>query len=339
MNPKERWGAGMSRDQITHTQKRYGVKDAAKEFPMMVVLSFVYVCNAKCPNCPYNNSDIRSKYRDARFMPERIFRKIADECGRYGAYLRISGGGEPMLHAQAVELMLYAKTRGARIGLITNGSKFNKENLTSLLTAGVDVMEFSVDAGDQETYERVRPGLGWARLNRNVRLAIQIRKKLKSETKIIASIINQEGVDVQDAEGYWSGIVDKVQVRKYLTWGYNEDKSGDPSPYLPPQERIPCPWLFERLNIDSRGDVTLCGEDIAFDERFANIMERSIREVWHDPEFVGFREKHLSGRGDEIPICSKCPDWQYRSWQHNYWKILKDAEKGRKRGGNKNAVG
>ncbi len=329
----------MSRDQITHTQKRYGVRDAAKEFPMMVVLSFVYVCNAKCPNCPYNNSDIRSNYRDARFMPERIFKKIADECGRYGAYLRISGGGEPMLHPQAVELMLYAKTRGARIGLITNGSRFDEENLTSLLAAGVDVMEFSVDAGDKETYERVRPGLGWARLNRNVRLAIQIRDKVKSETKIIASIINQEEVVVQAAEGYWSGIVDKVQVRKYLTWGYNEDKSGDPSPYLPPQERIPCPWLFERLNIDSRGDVTLCGEDIAFDKRFANVMERPIREVWHGPEFVYFREKHLSGRGDEIPICSKCPDWQYRSWRYNYWKILKDAEKRKKRRDNRSAVG
>jgi radical SAM protein with 4Fe4S-binding SPASM domain len=291
------------------------------------VLSFVYVCNAKCPNCPYNNSDIRTKYKDALFMPEYIFKRIADECGEYRAYLRISGGGEPMLHPQAVELMVYAKKKGAKIGLITNGSRFTEENLTALIEVGVDAIEFSADASDEETYNRVRPGLDWKRLNQNVRLTADIMDKLHSDTRIIASVINQKDVDVKAAEKHWSRMVDKVQIRKYLTWGYTEDKSADPTPYLPPEDRIPCPWLFERFNIDSRGDVTLCGEDIAFNERFANIMERSIKDIWHGREFTYFREKHLSGHGDDIPICSKCPDWQYRSWNYNYWKVIEDAKK------------
>jgi len=317
----------MPENKIIHTQEKYDLREAAKEFPMMVVLSFVYVCNARCPNCPYTNSDIRSRYKDAMVMPEHIFKLIADECGQYGAYLRLSGGGEPMLHPLAVELMVYAKAKGAKIGLITNGSKFTEKSLMALIEAGIDVIEFSSDAPDEETYNRVRPGLDWSRLNQNVRLAVSIRERLKVDTRVITSIINQEGVDVQAAEDYWSKIVDKVQVRKYLTWGYNEDQSADSTPYLPPEKRIPCPWLFERLNIDSRGDVTLCGEDIAFDERFANIMERSIKEIWNGPEFKYFRKKHVSGHGDDIPICSRCPDWQYRSWQYNYWKVLEDAER------------
>ena len=101
------------------------------------------------------------------------------------------------------------------------------------------------------------------------------------------------------AESYWARRVDKVQVRKYLTWGYNEDQSADDRPYLPPNQRVPCPWLFERLNIDSRGDVTLCGEDIAFAEKFANVMEKSIGEIWLGPEFAEYRKKHLFSR---IPI-------------------------------------
>ena len=310
-----------------HTRENYGLKEGAEGFPLMVVLSFVYVCNAQCPNCPYNNSEIRSTYKDAMVMPRELFKRIADECGIHGAYLRISGGGEPMLHPEAVSLLKYAKERGARIGLITNGSRFNRENLYELISAQVDVLEFSVDAGDKETYQRVRPGLDWRRLNENANLAVRIRDDCKSGTRIIASIINQKNVDVEGAESYWAKIVDKVQIRKYLTWGYNQDESGDSAPYLPPGERIPCPWLFERLNVDSRGDVTLCGEDIAFKERFANVMERSIKDIWQGTEFRYFREKHLSGQGDEIPICSRCPDWQYRSWQYNYWKVLKDAGK------------
>ncbi len=320
----------METSNTVHTREQYGLRESAKEFPMMLVLSFVYVCNARCPNCPYNNSDIRSKYKDAMIMPEHIFRKIADECGQYGAYLRISGGGEPMLHPRASELMVYAKEKGAKVGLITNGSKFNEENLTTLIRAGLDVIEFSADAPDAQTYGWVRPGLDWNTLNQNVRLAASIREKLGSKTLIIASVINQEGVDVQAAEQYWSEIVDKVQVRKYLTWGYNQDNSADADPYLPPEDRIPCPWLFERFNIDSRGDVTLCGEDIAFDEKFANVMEQSVRDIWYGPEFTAFREKHLAGHGEDIPICRTCPDWRYRSWNYNYWKILKDAEKNKK---------
>lgn len=316
----------MADTDIQHTCNEYKMREGAEEFPLMLVLSFVYVCNAQCPNCPYNNSTIRENYRNAVFMPEHIFKHIADECGPHHAYLRLSGGGEPMLHPQAVELMLYAKQKGCKIGLISNGSRYTEENLRALIKNGVDVLEFSVDAGDAQTYAKVRPGIDWGTVNRNVKLAVAIRNELKAPAKIICSIINQDGVDVAKAEEYWKPVVDNVQIRKYLTWGYNEDHSADSSAYLPPNERIPCPWLFERFNVDSRGDVTLCGEDIAFAEKFANVMERSIKDIWSGPEFKRLRELHLARQGDQIPICAKCPDWQYRSWNHNYWKLLKNAE-------------
>ena len=75
---------------IEHKQEQYGVRPEALEFPMMCVLSFTYICNAQCPNCPYTNSKIRSQYRDRPFMNEDTFRMIADQCGEYGAWIRIS---------------------------------------------------------------------------------------------------------------------------------------------------------------------------------------------------------------------------------------------------------
>lgn len=131
---------------------QYGLRPEAAEFPMMLVLSFVYPCNAECPHCPYTNSNIRDSYKDVPYMPDDVFKKIADEAGQYGAYLRISGGGEPMLHPHAVELLTYAKRVGCKIGLITNGSAFTEKNSRALLDAGVDMIEFSVDARDAETY-------------------------------------------------------------------------------------------------------------------------------------------------------------------------------------------
>lgn len=294
----------------------------------MVVLSVVFVCNSSCPHCPYTNSDIRKKYKDAPFMKPELFKKIADECGKYRAYIRLSGGGEPLLHPDMVELIEYAKKAGARIGLITNGSLMSGKIADRLLTCGTDMIEFSVDAADKETYREVRRGLDFDTLLKNVKYTVQKRKELKSPSKIIASIVDQKRVQDQldPIVDFWKKIVDKVQVRKYLTWNINDPReSGNPLPYLKPEDRIPCPWLFERLNIDTRGDVTICGEDIPFNYKFDNVFKKSIRKIWLGPEFSHWRKLHLERRGQEIEICRHCPDWQYRSWTYNYWKIVNEA--------------
>lgn len=315
---------------VEHTQQTYGIRPEALEFPMMCVISFVYVCNAQCPNCPYTNSEIRSDYKDRPLMNEDTFKLIAEQCGQYGSWVRVSGGGEPMLHPKAVELFEYAKQVGAKIGLITNGSRFTEESITRLLTAQVDMIEFSVDASDPETYARVRKGLHWTTLLGNVKKMVEMRNRLKSATKIIASSVNQEGVNIDEVAKFWEPIVDNFQKRKFLTWGINDpSKSADATPYLPPEQMIPCPFIFERLNIDSRGKVMVCGFDIKAVTDMGNIHEKSISEIWHGEGFEYYRNMHLSQRGREIDLCKNCPDWQYRSWQHNYWKIVKTAEETR----------
>jgi radical SAM protein with 4Fe4S-binding SPASM domain len=315
---------------VIHTQDQYGLRPEAAEFPMMLVLSYVYPCNALCPHCPYTNSNIRKEYRDAPFMSEAIFKKIADESGPYGAYLRISGGGEPMLHPQATELMVYAKSKGCKIGLITNGSLFTDENARALLGAGVDMIEFSVDACDPETYAVVRKGLEWDVLVAGVKMMLRLRQELGSTSKIIASAVNQKGVDIDAVERFWLDIgVDTLIKRKFLTWGANTDlddgRSADDAAYID-TEQVPCPFIFERLNIDSRGNVMVCGYDISANTSMGNVTEQTLKEIWHGPGFQFYRDKHLAGRGKDIGLCSTCPDWKYRSWQHNYWKVVKQAE-------------
>lgn len=319
---------------VLHTQEQYGLRPEASEFPMMLVLSFVYPCNALCPHCPYTNSNIRDTYKDAPYMSEEIFKKIADESGPHGAYLRISGGGEPMLHPRSWELLVYAKSVGCKIGLITNGSCFTERNSRLLLEAGVDMIEFSVDACDEKTYDVVRKGLKWDRLLKNARRMLAMRDKLRSPSKIIASGVDQKGVDIEAVERFWRDEigVDNFIKRKFLTWGVNttldSSRSADPAAYLNTDE-VPCPFIFERLNIDSRGNVMVCGYDISANTSMGIVGKQSIRDIWHGEGFRFYREKHLANRGSEISMCASCPDWKYRSWQHNYWKVVKNAETAR----------
>lgn len=313
-----------------HGAEQFGIKPQALEFPMMCVIGLSYLCNASCPSCPYTNSDIRQDYKDMPFMQENTFKIIADQCGEYGAWVRVSGGGEPMLHPQAVELIEYAKQVGAKVGLITNGSRLTEESSLRLLKAGVDMIEFSVDAADSDTYNRVRAGLAWETLLVNVERMVRMRNATGSVTKIIASGVNQSGVDIDAVASFWEPLVDIFQKRKYLTWGINDpSKSADPTPYLPPEEQIPCPFIFERLNIDSYGKVTVCGFDIASLTNMGNIHEKSIKDIWHGEGFEYYRQKHLTKNANDIEMCRNCPDWKYRSWKHNYWKIVNVAEQKR----------
>ncbi len=316
---------------IDHLPEAFGFKKGAEEFPLMVVVAASYVCNARCPHCPYTQSTIRQSYRDTPFIASDLFKKIADECGEHNAYLRVSGGGEPLLHPQIVELIEYAKSVGARVGLITNGSLLTPERVGRLLAANTDAIEISADAADRDTYSGIRVGLNFDKLIRNVRYLMNKRNETKSSTKVVASIVNQKAVagKLESIVAFWSELVDNVQVRKYLTWGIgNPEESGDPTPYIPDLPvRVPCPFPFERLNIDSRGKIEFCGYDIAGETDFGNVNEESIKSVWQGERFNQWRQILLEGKYEQIEICRKCPDWRYRSWNYNYWHLLSKAEK------------
>jgi MoaA/NifB/PqqE/SkfB family radical SAM enzyme len=338
-------------------QKRYGVRRGAEEFPLMLVLSIIYPCNLGCPNCPYTdgNSDIRRFYRERHgdLFPVPLWEKIAAECGEYGAWMRCTGGGEPMLHARLADTIEFAKTRGARVWLNTNGTMFGpteglRDKLRRLLQAGIDLIEFSMDAGDAETYAIVRPPHGgpprnpqqwWDNSVANVRAALALRKEYRVGSRVVVSIIRQKEIEgrLDRAVRFWLDEVgvDEVITRKFLTWDDNtviaRGKALDPHLYadLPADNAQPCVWPFERLNIDTLGRVSLCGQDISFRtaELFPNANDVSIREIWTGERFNWYRRLHLAGRGSEAWPCRGCSAWLagIRDWHHGWLKVLKTS--------------
>lgn len=332
----------------------YDVRPGAEEFPLMVVLSIVYPCNFGCPNCPYTdgNSEIRTFYREnqGERLPVGLWNKIADEAGPYRAWLRCTGGGEPMLHPNLVEMIEYAKNRGARVWLNTNGSMFgpfpaHRAKLERLIRAGIDLIEFSMDAGDAETYARVRPPRGgpptdpvrwWNRMVSNVRAALEYRKQAATGNRIVVSIIRQQAVEgrLDQAVEFWLRQVgvDDVITRKFLSWDDNTQislgRALDRSLYdnLPEARTEPCVWPFERLNVDTLGRIALCGQDISFrtSPLFPNANNCTLKEIWQGEVFNWYRQMHREGRGSHCQPCQGCSAWRggVRDWQYGWLRVL-----------------
>lgn len=324
---------------------------------MMLVISTVYPCNFGCPMCPYTegNSAIRKFYheRNADRFPEELWNRIAEEAGPYGSWLRCTGGGEPMLHPRMTEMIEFAKQKGARVWLNTNGSLFgpyprHRRRLERLISAGIDLIEFSMDAGDAQNYARVRPPRGGAPRDPekwfadhvdNIRAALRLRRELKSPTRVVVSMIMQDLI-AGKAEEYTRFYLDEVGVddvitRKFLSWDENTNidltHALDPFLYkdLPVERKEPCVWPFERMNVDTLGRVALCGQDVSFQTagEFPNLWNHTVREVWQGKTFDRYRRMHLEGRGAEASPCRACSAWLagVRDWNHGWLKVLKTS--------------
>ena len=113
--------------------------------------------------------------------------------------MRCTGGGEPMLHPHMVDMIEFAKAQGARVWMNTNGSMFGPhagvaQKLERVIAADIDLIEFSMDAGDAETYAD-RPAAAPRRTaaqsaevvgrtpSDNVKAALELRKQLRARRR------------------------------------------------------------------------------------------------------------------------------------------------------------
>ena len=150
--------------------RTYGLRPGAEEFPLMVVISIIYPCNYGCPNCPYTdgNSEIRQFYheRDGDLFPVPLWNKIADECGavrRVDALHRRRRADAPSAHGRHDRVRQgpgRARLDEHQRQHVRTAAAVTAQKLERLLEAGIDLIEFSMDAADAETYALVRPPHG-----------------------------------------------------------------------------------------------------------------------------------------------------------------------------------
>jgi MoaA/NifB/PqqE/SkfB family radical SAM enzyme len=317
---------------IKHIPERYGFRTPeAAEWPTMLLVATSFVCNSDCIHCPNAKSRRESNYlgSDKALMEWETFKKVADEAQGYKVLLRFSAGGEPLMHPKAVEMIEYACSKNVyMVSLTTNGSLLTKELAERILRAGITLVEISVDGYTKETYEKIRRGLNFDVVKANIHNLVDIRNTMKIPALVIISIIDQPEIahELKEAVAYWEKIVDRVMVRRYLTFQGVMDKGWKrKEPFLP--KNTPCPFPWERMSIDPAGNLRFCVSDITGRSIVGNIATTTVHKVWTGDLFNRWRKLHLEGRGREVPFCEKCTDWEYRSWNYNYFYAIEQAKK------------
>jgi len=292
-------------------------------FPKIILVATSSPCNARCPHCPCTvKPNIRKT--EKMFFPFKGWMKLVNECKGKKTAIRLSGYGEPLLHPQFMEMIDYGKKHDISMSLITNGSLFNKRKIDDLMDYEIDSIEISVDSHDPDIYSKIRVGLDFHKVKENIEYLVESRNRKGKKTCIMASIISQPSKNpkIFESAEYWGRVVDKVMIRKYVTWGILPEKDR----VKEKEERQACPYPFERLMIDPDGYFRLCPYD---DQKlilpFGHISKNKVKEVWLGKRFSEIRKNHMNLNFHKAELCSKCVDWAQRSWTDNYAKALKEA--------------
>lgn len=117
----------------------------------IVVWNLVRRCNLRCLHC---YSDSRDQDYPGELSTAEGLRFI-DDLAEFGVPTLLFSGGEPLMRPDLFELASYARSKGLRCVLSTNGTLIDEATAHKIKDAGFAYVGVSID-GLEETHDRVR---------------------------------------------------------------------------------------------------------------------------------------------------------------------------------------
>ena len=256
-------------------------------------------CNAHCIMCPREKHD-----REHGVMDQAKYEKSIDEIVDLGAeQVVLTGFGEPMLDKNLEKKIAYAKHKGLRTYIITNGSAITEKRAYLLLQAGLDEMRVSFYGMGEDTYNAVMRGLEYDRTVESLMRFISIRNALKVDCKIHLSylVLPENEKDTDSFRSFWEPRVDYIEIWKPHNFGdgksyrirFGEKKScGRP-------DNGP-------LQIQWNGEVIPCCYDYNNQIILGNAFEAPIHEILNGERYNLLREAHRKREFWRFPYCDQC---------------------------------
>lgn len=139
-------------------------KGKAPVGPLHAQIGICDPCNHRCVMCWDHPPDGRESeataerfgFQPQELMPLEMFQSIIDDLHALGTRrIDLVGRGEPLLNPAAVDMVSYAKNKGMLVLLCTNASKLFPERAETLVSAGLDRLNVSLNAGTPENYPNI----------------------------------------------------------------------------------------------------------------------------------------------------------------------------------------
>lgn len=278
-------------------------------------------CNASCVMCPS-----QAMSRPVGEMDFALLDKIAQELAGQPPLRRVilHVMGEPLLNLEFISMIKHLKriAPDQPLEFSTNGSLLSQEAAQGIIEAGVEAVNFSLDAASAETYAQIRRGLNFAKVQANLTRFIEaVAASGQNKPRVVVQLIK---MDINRAE--WDSFAEEWQARAgerpfiklYLkeqwSWGGYLDSGQAAKERAEGGLALPCDYPFDQLDVYWDGRVGFCCLDEDAELEVGHLRTESLAQIWRSPRLEDYRRRFK--RQDFSGLrCAGCGErLRYRAW-------------------------
>ncbi len=321
-----KWLRGVGRSGTPPNRNSAGYHPAPQDYPVLfpsvIQVQTINRCNGSCGFCPYSYT---IHLQERRVMEDALFTKIADECAAekdLHDFVPMSKN-EPLLDVKLERRVAEFKSKALphqMVELVTNGTALIPVRAKRLMDAGVDLITVSLNASDEQTYNKVMVGLSWKQVMRNLEALSKMNlEKVNVYLRFVSQQKNRR--ELRGFHKRWKHFnlfMFDVNNRAGTVRDY-ESKAVKHNGFFARLMRVGgsrvypvCPYVFSMAHVLENGNVPMCSNDWHNREVLGNVKTRTIREIYNSPRMNAIRELMAQGRFEEIEPCRECSfyhDW------------------------------
>jgi MoaA/NifB/PqqE/SkfB family radical SAM enzyme len=295
-------------------------------------------CNLACPMCP--RIDLKVPIKS---MTLGTYKKIVDKLEGVRE-LVLTGWGEPLFHKDIIKMIKYAKNKGFKVRLTTNGTLLTEDLQDELLSSEIDEITFSVDEVRKSNKSLGHPLIKQLenierftkkRRDKKPKVTLQSTIHKGKEKNILdiiefASRIGAERVNLMRLDIRFQKLPrptvkqEKRLLKKAEKLG---KKLGVQIDFLPHvalngiarffyRNLVPflyrfgkyCPKTLGYIYINVDGQATPCCSLPLWS--VGNLLKEDLEKIWKGQKFQKFREHDFQRK-----ICGKCDVLEARQWE------------------------
>jgi radical SAM protein with 4Fe4S-binding SPASM domain len=243
-------------------------------------------------------------------MTWELYSSLIRQAARGGAYsVKLNLLGEPLLHPQVLKQVRLAHQAGLYVMMNTNAVLLDQDMSRGLLEAGIDDLFFSVDSGEKNLYERIRPGAGFDSVVKNIENFIRFKHVNGfSHVRTRASMVTDVGRPTTEPElSAYQALMNSLGVDE-IGFGPVDDHLTDHAEnnLAIGRSSFVCDQIYQRLFITWDGVLVPCCGHWERQYTIGSATEMDLHEAWANSRYHRLRRAHESGKFQAIPICRSC---------------------------------
>jgi radical SAM protein with 4Fe4S-binding SPASM domain len=286
--------------------------------PLSVEIDICSICNFACKFCFQHDKESLKKYNfKLKAMDFDLFKKLIDDICDFPQKpkkLKLFEFGEPLLNKHIGKMIQYAKSVNCveAIEITTNGSLLTAEVVDSIIDAGIDRINISIEAmNDSDYYEITGKNIKLADIVSNIEYLYNNKKNCIVYVKI--ADINLSQTERERFYEVFQNISDEMYIEHISPiWQntdsvdyINDDGVGSYGQPIKSDKKI-CTFLFTRFVINSDGEAVLCCVDWKSQYVIGDAKKESLYNIWNGNVLKSLQLEHLNLNKDKIEICSSC---------------------------------